>query len=275
MEYAYKDMRLSYEIIGSGQSVLLIHGLGCDHRLMKGCMEPVFKHLEGYRRIYVDLPGMGHSYANPNTICADRIVEALSAFITYISKGSFLLIGESYGGYLARGVLAQVYEHVEGMFLLCPVIYPQHALRTLPKKGYTQMDEAFVSTLDEQQRHHFCEHIVVVNATTYARYQKEVVSGCELANRECIEQLEKHYACSWDVDRKLKERQFTKPTLFLCGHQDTCVGYQDAFTLLTSYPRASFVVIDAAGHHAQIDQPNLMEIHMRDWLRRIRQEAIA
>lgn len=30
-----------------------------DHRLMSGCMEPIFTKREGWRRIYIDLPGMG------------------------------------------------------------------------------------------------------------------------------------------------------------------------------------------------------------------------
>ena len=53
------ELLLNYEIMGEGQPVLLIHGLACDMNLMKGCMEPVFSNVEGYKRIYIDLPGMG------------------------------------------------------------------------------------------------------------------------------------------------------------------------------------------------------------------------
>ena len=50
-----------YEDYGEGQPILMIHGFSPDHRLMSGCMEPIFKEREGYRRIYINLPGMGQS----------------------------------------------------------------------------------------------------------------------------------------------------------------------------------------------------------------------
>jgi len=38
--------------------VVIFHGLGCDSTMMKGCLEPVFTCKSGYKRIYIDLPGM-------------------------------------------------------------------------------------------------------------------------------------------------------------------------------------------------------------------------
>lgn len=43
MNYHYQDIDLYYECIGEGKPIVLLHGLGCDHRLMKGCMEPIFE----------------------------------------------------------------------------------------------------------------------------------------------------------------------------------------------------------------------------------------
>jgi pimeloyl-ACP methyl ester carboxylesterase len=41
---------------------LMLHGWSVDHRLMKGCMEPVFKKMDTeWKRIYFDLPGMGRT----------------------------------------------------------------------------------------------------------------------------------------------------------------------------------------------------------------------
>ena len=40
MQYAVKDVNIYYEIQGSGTPLVMIHGWGPDHRLMKGCMEP-------------------------------------------------------------------------------------------------------------------------------------------------------------------------------------------------------------------------------------------
>ena len=39
MFYKKDNIKLHYEVIGEWREVFLIHGLGCDMRLMKGCME--------------------------------------------------------------------------------------------------------------------------------------------------------------------------------------------------------------------------------------------
>lgn len=40
----------------------MLHGYSPDHRLMAGCMEPIFNKKSNYKRVYIDLPGMGKSY---------------------------------------------------------------------------------------------------------------------------------------------------------------------------------------------------------------------
>ncbi len=43
--------------------IIFLHGFAADHRLMMGCFEPIFKHHERWKRIYIDIPGMGLSHA--------------------------------------------------------------------------------------------------------------------------------------------------------------------------------------------------------------------
>lgn len=62
---------------------------------------------------------------------------------------------------------------------------------------------------------------------------------------------------------------FTRPTLILTGRQDSSVGYLDQFVPLPHYPRASFAVLDTAGHNLQFEQPELFEALMGDWLDRV------
>ena len=42
---------------GAGRPVLVLHGVGVDHRETEACFEPVFGGLAGFRRMYPDLPG--------------------------------------------------------------------------------------------------------------------------------------------------------------------------------------------------------------------------
>ena len=97
-------MTLHHVSYGDGVPVLALHGWTPDHRLMTGCLEPIFAELPGYRRLYPDLPGMGQSPAG-DIDSSDGIQAAVRAFIDeQIGTEPFILIGESYGGYLVARV---------------------------------------------------------------------------------------------------------------------------------------------------------------------------
>lgn len=254
-------------LVGEGKPVVLLHGLGCDHRLMAGCMEPVFQAHPGYRRVYVDLPGMGRSDAPLSRACSDRILETLSALIRKLVEGPFLLAGESYGGYLARGLLASGFaEQVDGLLLLCPVVVPEQAVRDVPENPARQYDLRFLERLDPEEKESFCSYAVVANAKTYGRYRAEVLPGVRAGNAAFLERLERQYAFSFDVDERIRQTPYEKPVLFLTGRQDDCVGYRDLWRLLEDYPRAAFAVLDMAGHNLQIEQPELFNGLVENWL---------
>lgn len=50
-------------------------------------------------------------------------------------------------------------------------------------------------------------------------------------------------------------------------------GYRDAWDLLDNYPRATFAVLDRAGHFVDIEQHVLCHALMRDWLDRVEEGA--
>ncbi|HHY34674.1 MAG TPA: alpha/beta hydrolase [Firmicutes bacterium] len=63
MERRLGDLSVYYEVDGEGRPILLIHGYSPDHPLMKGCMEAIFDKVGGWKRVYIDLPGMGRTRA--------------------------------------------------------------------------------------------------------------------------------------------------------------------------------------------------------------------
>ena len=52
---------LHFEERGTGFPIVNLHGWPAEHGQMMAMMEPLFVHRQGWRRIYVDLPGMGLS----------------------------------------------------------------------------------------------------------------------------------------------------------------------------------------------------------------------
>jgi pimeloyl-ACP methyl ester carboxylesterase len=99
------DLEIYCEIIGDGTPVVMVHGMGVDHRTMKGCIEPVFRDRDDrWQRIYFDLPGMGKTAGVDWITDSDGMLAFVLAFIAeLVPQGPFLLVGESYGCSLARG----------------------------------------------------------------------------------------------------------------------------------------------------------------------------
>ena len=95
------------------RALVALHGAGVDHREIEAAIEAVVPSV-GYRRIYPDLPGMGRSTTDGLT-CNDDVVKLLSDFIDHLDKGPVMLVGHSYGAYLARGLAAKRPDMVLGL----------------------------------------------------------------------------------------------------------------------------------------------------------------
>lgn len=269
MECNIRNISINYEIIGSGKPIIIIHGYSLDHKVMTGCMEPVFNMKNNYKRIYIDLPGMGRSNSAEWITSSDIMLDIIINFIEKIIQNErFLLAGESYGGYLARGIVHKIANKVDGLLLLCPAIIADFKKRNIPSHIVLKKDDQLLSQLEPSDAEDFNSMQVVQSKRIWDRYKNEILSGVKLADNNFLRNLqENEYEFSFDVD-KLDEK-FNKPTLMILGRQDSTVGYKDAWDILDNYPRASFAVLDRAGHNLQIEQEELFNSLVNEWLVRV------
>ncbi len=274
MIYKTRDLDVYYEDVGSGTPIIVLHGFTLDHRSMIACLEPVFAEYEGWRRIYLDLPGHGKTKGTDWIRNSDDMLEILIGFIDEIIPNErFLVIGLSYGGYLARGLVYKKMDLIDGLLLIVPRIISHPAKRRLPPRITFERDEQFLSTLPPVARQDFESISVILTEEIFERYSEEIISAVQIADHEFLERLDNTKdAFSFDVDDK--SRKFGKPALFLVGRQDHVVGYEDAWNLLEQYPRATFAVLDKSGHGLQMEQVSLFEALVTNWLNRVLEENI-
>lgn len=269
MEYKIRNLSLNYEIKGEGKSVIMLHGYSLDHRIMTECMEPIFKTNSNFKRIYLDLPGMGKSSSADWIVNSDTLLEIVIDFINkIIPNENFLLAGESYGGYLSRGILYKLPTRVDGLLLICPVIIADSKKRTVPEHVVLSKDEYLLSKIAPEDVEDFNSCAVVQSKKIYERYHNEIISGVKLADNIFLDKLQKYgYQFSFDIDKL--DKKYLKPVLIMLGKQDSCVGYFDAWRILDNFPRATFAVLDKAGHNLQIEQEDLFNALVNEWLKRV------
>ncbi len=264
---------IDYREYGQGRPIVFLHGWTMDRRVEVDTYEKIFSGRPDWRRLYPDLPGMGRSVAKPGLVNQDDILEAMLSFIDQVlPSGRFLLAGTSHGAYLARAVAAYRRPRIAGLLLRVPRVFDLDGQRTLPPFRPLVQDEDLMAGLDAATRSTLTNVLVqkrdYVEAASWR--SRSVVQPAIAATQPIAMEIRsdsKRYAFSFDLAER--EKTFEEPTLIIAGRQDTVVGYRDAWTLLESYPRATFAVIDRADHGWPIETPDLLAALIDDWLMRI------
>jgi len=142
--------------------------------------------------------------------------------------------------------------------------------RTVPAHQALRPDPALLASItDEHLAESFAPMAVVQTATTLDRFRAEIQPGLDAADLAAMDRIQRNWHLRLDPDQA---QPFERPTLVLTGRQDSSVGYRDQLALLDLYPRATFAILDVAGHNLQIEQPALFEALVNEWLDRVAAE---
>lgn len=267
MKIEVSKASMNYDIIGDGIPVLLIHGFSLDYQVMKGAYEPLFSKLTGFKRIYVDLPAMGESEEKNGLNSSKDILECLIDFVDkVIGSEKFIVIGQSYGGYLAQAIVASIPEKTLGLGLLCPLIIADSERRDLPDHKLVIDDRNNIKYEDKEALEEFLEFAVVANQSTYNRYKTDVLIGLNKATSDILEVIrEEHYELSPEPYESINN--YDKPSLVLVSKQDSTVGYKDAMRLDSNISNLSIHMINGAGHALQYEQESIFNDLTLNWLK--------
>jgi pimeloyl-ACP methyl ester carboxylesterase len=257
MECRINEVEVHYVEHGSGVPLVALHGAGVDHREIEAAIEAVVPGA-GYRRIYPDLPGMGRT-ATDGLTGNDDVVTLLGDFLDHLGAGPVMLLGHSYGAYLARGVVARRPDRVLGLALLCPVAEQS---RNVPDHDVIRQDADAYDELEPALRAGFDKYFVVRTPATARRYRDHVVPGTTLVDETALGRI----FAGWTVH--VAGGAFSHPALIAAGRRDSVVGYTDATELLERYPHATLAVIEDAGHALMHERPDLLATLLGDWLDR-------
>jgi pimeloyl-ACP methyl ester carboxylesterase len=269
MKVKIGSLSLYFEQVGLGRPIVMLHGWPLDHISMKWAMEPIFANREGWRRIYVDLPGMGQSDAPDWLKTQDQVLDVVVEFInTVVLRERFCVVGLSYGGLLAQGLVHRLAHRMDGVMLLVTGMASVDR-KGLPPHVVMYEESLDFSGLDQDKIDAFRGMAVVQTQAHLDAWKEAIFPGVSRANHAFLDKLQAAY--SFDVERL--PQPFPAPTLFLLGRHDSVVGYRDAWRVIENYPHASFVVLDRAGHCLQMEQPRLYEALVHEWLDRVEEYA--
>ena len=272
MECDLGNIKVNYEVCGDGKPILFLHGFdfGSSHQDWLETVEPLFQEKDGWKRVYIDLPGMGATPGADWIKSSDDYLDVVLGFIDkLLPNQNIVLAGFSYGAYLAQGIEYKKTGIVDGLLLLAPATR-RRPDRNVPEHVVLVENKELLAELPPDVAEGIAGLFVVHNRklvdTVKAFLGKPILGDENFLNR-----FGETGALYFSFDVEKPHHKFSKPTLIVTGRQDSVVGYKDQWSILENYPRATFVVLDQAGHGLWIEQEHLFLTLMGEWLDRVKE----
>lgn len=225
-------------------------------------------HGSDWRLVFLDLPWAEAASGTSTAASAGDVADEVLAEIDgHLGDEPFAVIGNSFGGMIARHVAHERRDRVLGLATLAGVVEPTHADRVVPERTVVHSERSVLEAAGAA-REAFEEVSVIQDAAALTAFERYVLPGLRGADAAVMDRIAEDYALP-GLPEQIHPEPFTAPALHLFGRQDDVVGYEDGLRLREHYPRGTFVVLDAAGHNVHLEQPEVTAALVRDWLARI------
>ncbi|SJZ95427.1 Pimeloyl-ACP methyl ester carboxylesterase [Fructilactobacillus lindneri DSM 20690 = JCM 11027] len=239
-------MMLNYYEKGEGFPLFFLHGYELDSHFLMPIFEPYFKNVKGFKRIYIDLPGMGKS-RNFNLIISDVVLSQIIELINSFHFTNFLIIGQSYGGYLALGLRAFFKRELISEFLVVPMVVPDRQQRRLEK-----LTHQFVHKQHQLFDTEFQAMNSIISQSKFYQYKKLI--------DKTIKENDNHKLTTFGKSRKyaLKKdpvkQESNLEMMILLGKVDNVVGFKDHNLLKKYNENIDIKIFENSGHNLLIDE---------------------
>jgi pimeloyl-ACP methyl ester carboxylesterase len=253
-------LSLVYDEKGSGIPVLWVHGYPLNKTLWKPQLEGLADIVHG---LAIDLRGHGDSQASPGVYTMDLLADDLAAFLDVLNiRQPIVLAGLSMGGYVSMAFCRRHPDRLAGL-ILCAT-HP-HADSPEGKQNRTNsaalaqargvpaavsgVQKKLMAPISYDLRPDLVEVVKSMTEST----SLEGVVGDLLGMRERPDSLSTLAA-------------FEKPTLILHGAEDQIIPMSEAEGMQSALPNAHLEIIPQAGHLLNLEQPQVFNAAVRNFL---------
>ncbi|MDQ6876255.1 MAG: alpha/beta hydrolase [Candidatus Dormibacteraeota bacterium] len=236
------DARIAYDTVGSGPLIVFLHGVGSNRQTW----QPQLREFSAtHTAVAIDARGYGGSSTAPNTVSMARFAADTAAVIKAVGHGSAHVCGLSMGGIVALH-LWRDHPHLV-LSLLLADSWAWHPSAAAGQDGrLAAIDASEMASLARVRMPAVYgpgadPQLVRLGVERFASLDKSVY-------RAATAEL-------WGVDMRGVARTVTVPTLVLVGEHDSIAPPQLSRELAGLISGAQLVVIPAAGHLTNEENP--------------------
>jgi pimeloyl-ACP methyl ester carboxylesterase len=243
------DVRCYYELLGEGEPLLLIPGLGTTCRLWDGVAPELASR---FSLILVDNRNVGRSVGKRKPRSLADLVSDLVELLDRLQLERAHVMGISLGGVIAQRLAVDHPGRVDRLVLVsCADRFTPylrqvasllgHSLRHFPKEAFVRTMELLGTSpqyLDENE----------------ATVEQRVAAKCasRVSGRALAEQL--RCLASSEIDPRYY--RILAPTLVVAGQHDALIPSCYSRTMSEQIPGSRYVMIRGAGHNPLVDYPD-------------------
>jgi 3-oxoadipate enol-lactonase len=245
---SHQDVRLEYDVHGSGDPVLLVQGLGYG----RAGWGPLRERLaERYTIVSYDNRGFGDSDKPTGPYSTQGLADDAAAVLDAVGFERVNVVGASLGGMAAQEFALRHPTRVDKLVLCCTTpggadAYP------LPQQTVALFAEAArLEPLEALKR--FVANSLAPDAP---RELAEEVLAYRVRNPPDAAGWQAQAAAGATHDAHARLGAITAPTLVIHGTVDNVVDHRNAQLLADAIPHASIELLDGAGHLLFWERPD-------------------
>ncbi|TAJ89457.1 alpha/beta fold hydrolase [Reyranella sp.] len=240
--------RIAVETNGSGDDVLLIHGLGGTSNVWMPVMPALMRH----RTVRPDLPGSGRSGRIEESLSIDRFVQAMLRVCAALNIERTHVVGHSMGTIVAFHLAAVAPQLVRSLALFGPLLSPPDAARPGIKARAEKArgeGEAGMQVIAD----------AIVEAATSADTRTRQPAAVAMVRESVMRQTPGGYARSCEALANAQPADpavITCPTLMVTGDEDAIAPPQAVRQIGERLADARVEILSRCGHWTTLERPS-------------------
>jgi 3-oxoadipate enol-lactonase len=258
------NIEMFYEVHGSGEPVVLIHGLSMDSSTWFNQI-PVLS--QKYQVIVFDNRGVGQTDAPNEAYSTEMMADDAAALLKFLNVDNAHILGFSMGGMIAQTIALKYPELVKSLLLTSTAArFPARAKQLV--QIWLRMLNENVS-LETRIREGFSW----VYTNEFFEHDETVTDSVNLALNHPhplpTHGFARQVAALIQHDTRSQISQISVPTLVLIGRDDIFIPIEFSKELADKIPKAELVILERGGHNCWMEFPELVNQAVMQFLEEV------
>lgn len=234
---------IAYEISGSGDPVVMIHGLGGDSRTF----EPLLPALSHYKVVRLDLPGSGKSAPPVTTLSVEFFSSEVVSLLRTLEFGAAHFVGHSLGTLVCQHLAIRERRLVRSLTLFGALTEPADAARAaLQERASMARRNGMASIANEIATRSLAPGSGSAETTAASFVRDSLMRQSAEGYARTCEALSRARAMNWT--------EITVPTLLVTGTVDPVAPPAMAARLNDNISGSKLVLLPDCGHWPTIEK---------------------